>query len=101
MDGFAGSAIGNLMSAAGAIGHDQGVRTRRPHSRQKVELSHLHRHRLMARLKAEAARHATTARLDCLDLQSGHLPQQGQSGREGIEGFLVAMAVHKHSRLRQ
>ncbi|MEY4258303.1 MAG: hypothetical protein RJA56_1204, partial [Pseudomonadota bacterium] len=51
------SAIPDLVATAGAIGHDNGVRSS-AHGRQQAELGHLHGHRMVLCLVAKAAGHA-------------------------------------------
>ena len=98
MHGLALRTIRNLMPAAGAVGHDDGIRLR-AHGRQQAQLGHLHRHRVVAGLVAEAARHAAAGAFDHLRFGTRDQAQHVQDHVCRAKGFLVAMAVHQHRRV--
>ena len=71
------------------------IRRRLAHRRQQTSLGHRARYRLGLRLVAECAGHAAARRDDRLYRQFRDAFQHRQHAREGAEGLLMAMTVHK------
>src|SRR5690349_13099120 len=71
VDRMAVRAVRDLMAAGGAVGDDEGVGTGLAYGGKQRKLGHRHRSVVVLGFVAEAARHATAARVDGLDGKLG------------------------------
>ena len=99
MPGRAATAFFDLMTAGKAIGQHRRV-GRGAQRRQQIQLGHGARNIGVLGVQAKAAGHAATAGVDKLKLAARNQTQHLAQGFHRPHGFLVAMAVHQHRRLR-
>src|SRR5947209_10023997 len=83
------------MTAARAVGHDQGIRRRLANCGQKAALRHSHGNFVVLCFVTERSRHAATTRVDDLDREAGNELQRGDNGGHRSKRFLVTVAVEK------
>ena len=95
MNRLPSGAVGDLVPAAGAVGHHDRAR-RGAHRRQQADLGHLHRDGVVARFVAEAAGHAAARALDELGPGAGDEAQHIEDDVDRPERLLVAMAVDQN-----
>src|SRR5437870_1980407 len=70
MAGVSPGSVGDLVTAARAVGGEQCIGRRRPHLRQHPEFADLQRQLVMLGLVAEGSRHAATGRLKGFDRET-------------------------------
>ena len=100
MTRLAACAMGYLMAATGAIGHDNGGGIL-AHRGKQAQLRHLHRHIIMAGVIAETAGHAASGGLDQFRLGIRDQFQHLQDRRHRPECLLMTMAVQQDGRRRR
>ena len=100
MAGLARCTMRNLMTATGAIGHDDGIGIF-AYRRQQAQFRHLHGDVVVIGVIAKAAGHAAAGAFDQFGLCARDQPQHLQDRRHRAEGLLVAMAMEQDGRGRR
>src|SRR6266851_5229173 len=95
MAGLAAGGVGNLVTAARAVGGEQCAGCGRPHLRQYPEFADLQRQRVMLGLVAEGSRHAAAGRVEGFDVETGDQLQRRYRRVDRVERLLVTMPVQQ------